>query len=251
MSRRHPFLAPNIEGGFIPFAHRGGSRSHPENSLAAFRHAWDLGFRYLETDVQTTSDGEVVAFHDDDLQRTCGVARRISEMTWAEVRTARIDGREPIPRMVDLLEEFPGAYVNIDAKSDAVVEPLLRTLRDTGVLGRVCIGAFSHRRLLRIRAEFGSAVCTSASPLEVALWMMGRLPLGPSCLQVPVRQGGLPVVTERRVGRAHAANCPVHVWTVDDPVDMQWLLDIGVHGIMTDSGDVLRAVAVTNGIWST
>lgn len=217
--------------------------------MAAFRHAIDLGFRYLETDVQVTSDGEVVAFHDDDLERTCGISRRITEMSWDEVRAARIDGREPIPRLVDLLEEFPDAFINIDAKSDAVVEPLLRVLRSRAVLDRVCIGAFSHRRILRIRSELGAAVCTSASPLEVALWMVGRVPLGPSCLQVPVRQGRVPVITERRVARAEAARCPVHVWTIDDPADMQNLMDMGVHGIMTDSGDVLRAVAVTNGLW--
>lgn len=242
-------MAPNIEGGFIPFAHRGGSRSHPENSLAAFRHAWELGFRYLETDVQSTADGEVMAFHDDDLERTCGLAQRISDMAWAEVRTARIDGQEPIPRLLDLLEEFPDACINIDAKSDAVVEPLLKILRETVSLNRVCIGAFSHRRIRRIRIELGPAVCTSASPWEVAQWMAGRLPLGPSCLQVPMRQGRLPVVTERRMARAVNADCPVHVWTVDEAADMQTLLDLGVHGIMTDRGDVLRAVAVTNGLW--
>lgn len=249
MSRRHPFLAPNIEGGFIPFAHRGGSQVHPENSLAAFRHAWELGFRYLETDVQVTADGQVIAFHDDDLERTCGLARRINDMTWAEVRGARIDGREPIPRLADLLEEFPAAYINIDAKSDAVVEPLLRVVREMAALNRVCIGAFSHRRIRRIRTEVGSAVCTSASPWEVAQWMAGRVPQGPSCLQVPVRQGKLQVVTERRVAGAEKANCPVHVWTVDEAADMQALMDLGVHGIMTDRGEVLRAVAVTNGLW--
>lgn len=217
--------------------------------MAAFRHAWDLGFRYLETDVQSTADGEVIAFHDDDLERTCGMARRISDMTWTEVRNARIDGQEPIPRLIDLLEEFPTACINIDAKSDAVVEPLLRILRTTAALNRVCIGAFSHRRIRRIRTELGSEVCTSASPWEVTQWMAGRLPLGPSCLQVPVRQGKLAVVTERRVARAQSASCPVHVWTVDDAGDMQALLDLGVHGIMTDRGDVLRSVAITNGIW--
>lgn len=249
MTRSHPYLAPNLEGEFIAFAHRGGSHQHPENSLAAFRHAWNQGFRYLETDVQLTADGVVVAFHDDDLQRTCGMSRRISDMTWPDVQAARIDGLEPIPRLVDLLEELPGAFVNIDAKSDVVVGPLLDVLRATSALDRVCIGAFSHRRIRRIRSALGSAVCTSASPVEVAQWVLGRVPAGPSCLQVPTRHGKLPVVTERNVVRAEAASCPVHVWTVDDPREIQDLLDLGVHGIMTDRADVLRSVATTNGLW--
>lgn len=247
MSRVHPFLAPNEQGGFIPFAHRGGSPDHPENSLSAFRHAWELGFRYLETDVQVTADGVLVAFHDDDLHRTCGLPQLISEMTWNQVTRARIDGVEPIPRLVDLLEEFPTAHVNIDAKSDDSVDLLVEILRRTESLDRVCIGSFSHRRLRRIRDAFGEAVCTSASPLEVAQWMAGRLPVGPNCWQVPLKNGSLRVVTERRVARTPQ---PIHVWTVDDPTVMQRLIDIGVQGIMTDRADVLRDVARLNGLWT-
>lgn len=247
MNPVHPFLLPNAQGGFIPFAHRGGSPEHPENSLRAFRNAWELGFRYFETDVQVTADGVLVAFHDDDLHRTCGLPQLISEMTWNQVQRARIDGREPIPRLEELLEEFPTANVNIDAKSDASVDPLVEVLRRTGSLGRVCIGSFSHRRLRRIRSMLGRAVCTSASPFEVAQWMAGRSPAGPSCWQVPLRNGSLRVVTERRVARTSQ---PIHVWTVDDPISMQHLIDIGVQGIMTDHADILRDVARFNGLWT-
>ena len=249
MSRRHPYLAPNIEGGFIPFAHRGGSHLHPENSLAAFRHAWDVGFRYLETDVQVTADGVLVAFHDDDLQRTCAIPQLISQMSWAEVSQARIDGQEAIPTLAALMEEFPEAYFNIDAKTDAAVEPLIAHLRHTRALPRVCIGAFSHSRLVKIRSLLGDEVCTTASPREVGQWLLGRVPSGPSCLQVPIRYGRVKVVTERRLRLAQQAQCPVHVWTIDDPNSMQQLIDIGVHGIMTDRGDILRNVAQLNDLW--
>lgn len=249
MSRRHPYLAPNIEGGFIPFAHRGGSPQYPENSLAAFRQACEIGFRYLETDVQVTADGVLVAFHDDDLQRTCSVPKLISQMNWAEVSQARIDGQEAIPTLAELMEEFPEAYFNIDAKTDAAVEPLIAHLRRTSALPRVCIGAFSHSRLVKIRSLLGDVVCTTASPREVAQWLLGRVPSGPSCLQVPIRFGMVQVVTERRVRLAERAQCPVHVWTIDDPTSMQQLIDMGVHGIMTDHGDVLRNVAQLNALW--
>lgn len=250
MSRRHPYLAPNLEGGFIPFAHRGGSSNHPENTVAAFRQAWELGFRYLETDVQRTADGVLVAFHDDDLERTCGVSRLISNMTWDEVSQARIDGREAIPTLAELMEEFPDAYFNIDAKSDATVEPLMTHLRHSNALDRVCIGSFSHQRLLRVRSILGETVCTSASPREVAQWLFGRVPAGPSCFQVPIQHRRIPIVTERRVQVADRAGCPVHVWTVDDPHTMQTLLDMGVHGIMTDRADILRDIARHNALWT-
>ena len=78
-------------------AHRGGASEAPENTLPAFQRAVDLGYRYLETDVHVTADGVVVAFHDNDLERTTGRKGRISELPWDEVATRRVDGREPIP----------------------------------------------------------------------------------------------------------------------------------------------------------
>lgn len=237
----------------MAFAHRGGTSAvpdgPPENTLVAFRHAVDLGYRYLETDVHATSDGRLAAFHDPDLQRTCGRAGLISDLSAAELSEVRVDGREPIPMMDELFEEFPDARFNIDAKSEEAVEPLIDLLRRTATLDRVCVGSFSHRRLERIRSAFGEYVCTSASPREVTAWVGGRVPNGPDCLQVPEHQGPLPVVTSRSIGRARSAGLPVHVWTIDDASTMQRLIDLGVDGIMTDHGPRLREVARANGRW--
>ncbi len=244
---RHPYLSTEHPRGFISFAHRGGTGHAPENTVAAFRHAFELGFRHLETDVHATSDGALIAFHDDDLARICGRPGRIGELPWREVADARVDGEHTIPLLSDLLEEFPAARFNIDAKSDAAVEPLLAVLQRHGALDRVCIGSFSHRRLVAIRRRAG--VCTSASPLEVARWLSGLVPSAPDCFQVPVAQGPIPVVTARSVARAHRADKPVHVWTIDDPREMQRLIDIGVDGIMTDDPATLKRVASDNGCW--
>lgn len=243
---RHPYLS--VDSGFIPFAHRGGTGHAPENTLAAFRHAHGLGYRHLETDVHATADGVLVAFHDDDLSRTCGRPGRIGELRWSDVAAARVGGEHPIPLLSDLLEEFPDARFNIDAKSDASVEPLLATLHRHTSLDRVCIGSFSHRRLTAVRRRV--RVCTSASPIEVVRWLAGAAPSQPDCFQVPVRQGRIPVVTSRTLARAHRAGKPVHVWTIDDPVEMQRLLDLGVDGIMTDDPLALKQVVAANDRWS-
>lgn len=248
--RLHPYLQPHADGEFVGFAHRGGTRVAPENTLAAFEHARSLGYRYLETDVHLSKDGTIVAFHDPDLTRTCDESIIIAESTWDRIAGARVGGRHVIPRLDDLFDSFPDCFFNIDTKSDAVVGPLLETIRRRGVADRVCIGSFSHRRLRRVRAELGDAVCTSASPLEIARWLAGRTPSRPDCFQVPVVQGPIRIVTERNLQRAHAADKPVHVWTIDDPIEMQRLVDIGVDGIMTDDPRALRAVALANSRWA-
>ena len=249
----HPYLD---HPGTLAFAHRGGTEQHPENSLAAFRHAVGLGYRYLETDVHATADGVVLAFHDEALDRVTDRSGRVVDLPWAEVVNARIDGREPIPRLVDLLSEFPGVRINIDPKDDRVVDPLVAVLRDHDALGRVCLGSFSDRRLARCRALLGPELCTSAGPLAVGRVRLASLgiPTGrpvADCLQVPVRQAGVPLVDRRLVRHAHGQGLQVHVWTIDDADEMHRLLDLGVDGIMTDRPSVLRSVLVEREDWAT
>ena len=133
----------------LAFAHRGGAY-HPEiegleNTLAAFRHAVDLGYAYLETDVHVTSDGVLLAFHDAVLDRVTDLQGRLSELTADQVSVARIREAHPVPTMAELLEEFPDARFNIDLKAAAAVRPLAELLARTGSLDRVCIGSFSLR----------------------------------------------------------------------------------------------------------
>ena len=86
----HPYLVYEAP---IGFAHRGGAGAHPENTERAFRHAVELGYRYLETDVHATADGVLIAFHDDKLDRVTDRTGRIIDLTWAEVSEARVPAR--------------------------------------------------------------------------------------------------------------------------------------------------------------
>jgi glycerophosphoryl diester phosphodiesterase len=237
--------------GPIAFAHRGGAVDAPENTMAAFSEAIGLGFRYLETDVHVTADGVLVAFHDDDLARTCGRPGRISELPWNEVRHARVRGEEPIPLLEDVLASWPEARLNIDCKSDAAAPALAAAIRRTDSLHRVLVASFADTRVRRLRRELGPELCTAVGQRGVAaLWSGTLLRSHSHAAQVPVRQGRLEIVTERFVRRAHRAGLQVHVWTVDDPVEMARLLDLGVDGIMTDRPAVLRDVFEHRGLWA-
>lgn len=244
----HPYLEWE---GPLPIAHRGGTSEHPENTLPAFARAVELGFTYLETDVHATSDGQLVAFHDPDLERTCGRPGAIAELPLSEVAAARVDGREPIPLFRDLVEAFPSARFNVDCKDDRALEPLIAELRRLDCLDRVCLGSFSDRRLKRLRREFGPTLCTSLGPREITLLTAGSpVPAGGRAAQVPVSAGPVTIVTRRMVDRCHRRGLQVHVWTIDDPAEMARLLDLGVDGIMTDRPEVLRSVLESRGQWS-
>ena len=124
--------------------------------------------RYLETDVHVTADGVVVAFHDDDLPRTCNVPGLIHELPWARSPRPASAGKEPIPRLAELFEAFPDTRINIDCKTDGVVGPLGDELeRMPASLDRVCVGSFKRRRLRGSASASAAALCTSAGPVEL------------------------------------------------------------------------------------
>lgn len=240
----------------IPFAHRGGAAEvGGENTLAAFRRAAELGYRYLETDGRVTSDGVLLAFHDESLDRVTDLEGRLEDRPWSEVRHARVgsDG-DPITTMEALLDAFPDHRFNIDPKMDRAVPPLVEALRRTNAWDRVCIAAFSDRRLLQLRRAAGRPVCTSMGPAAIGrLRLSGYgVPVGPfsaACVQLPTTYKGRTLVDGRFVTGATRRGIPVHVWTIDEPDEINRLLDLGVRGIFTDRPSVLKKVLEARGQW--
>lgn len=250
--------------GFRPYAHRGGPEAATENSPAAFAAAVALGYRFLETDVRPTRDGVAVVHHDATLDRTTDLSGPVRARSWAEVRRATFPvGGSPL-RLEELLDTFPESYVNVDVKESAVVAPTLDAVRRTGAWHRVCVTSFSTARLAAVRRATPSWVETAAGPREVVAHRIGLtgspslvprrrsgIPRLPHRLQVPHRLRGRSLVDAAFVRRAHARGLAVDVWTVNDPADMERLLDLEVDGIMTDAPTLLRDVLRARGRWDT
>ncbi|MDQ0381717.1 glycerophosphoryl diester phosphodiesterase [Amycolatopsis thermophila] len=257
MQINHPYLS-----GTLPraFAHRGwhlDDLAGLENSLPAFQRAVAEGYSYVETDVHATADGVVVVHHDALLDRTTDAHGPIAKQTWSSVRRAKIGGRTPVPRLEDVLEELPDTRFNIDIKTSRAVVPFVRTIERMGAFDRVAAAAFSDSRLAAIRKLAGPKLITSMGPRSAAvLWASGWLPwarLGflarGEMAQVPARQGAMTVIDRGLVRSAERAGAEVHAWTINDRGHMERLLDMGVHGIVSDRPDVLRDVLRERGAW--
>ena len=178
----------------------------------------------------------------------------IADLTWAELQSVRTHQGAGIPRLAELLETWPGLSVNIEPKSDAVVEPLARLIARMGALPRVGVGSFNPARTARLRAALGPGLCWSPAHRGVlGIWLRGwGLPLPTDSfqmLQVPTGFRHIPVVTRRFVRAAHARGLLVQVWIVDDESEMHRLLDMGVDGLMTDRPTLLKSVMTTRGQW--
>jgi glycerophosphoryl diester phosphodiesterase len=204
--------------------------------------------------VHVTADGVLCAFHDERLDRVTDRTGLIRDLPWSVVGEARVDGEEPIPRLEDLLGSWPELMVNIDPKHDSAVDALAETLRRTAAVERVCIGSFSDRRIHRLQNLLGPTLCTSLGPKGVARLRAASIGvpsgrLGAACVQVPPSQGPITIVDERFLDAAHRRSMPVHIWTIDEPDEMNRLLDLGVDGIMTDRPAVLKDVLVSRHLW--
>ena len=255
-------------------AHRGFSRDGAENTLEAFRAARDLGYEWVETDVNTTRDGVVLSFHDETLDRVTDGTGDVSDRTWEQIRSERVAGAACIPRLADLLTELPGTKFNIDVKDEASVTALPPLLHELGAADRVRVTSFSEsrrRRTLRaLRQLTGGPVATSSgkggmrlliacSRLGGPSWRIGRRVAARwiepfDTVQIPRRHrersgAEVELVTPRFLDFAHRHGIEVHVWTVNDATEMAELLDLGVDGIITDRADLLAELLAGRGQW--
>ena len=244
---------------FAALAHRGGWQDPAdearENTRYAFATALSLGFEFLETDVWATADDELVAFHDDSLDRVTESSGRIGEHTWAALSDVRIGGRDPIPLMAELFEEFPGARFNIDLKDDRAAPLLADIIARHDAADRVCVASFSTARLREFR-RLAPTVATAASPTGVAVathvpgvrrfWARRGV-----ALQIPVRYESTPVTLVRPdvIRLAHATGRVVHVWTVNEEAEMHRLMELGVDGLVSDDLTTLKRVVIEHGLW--
>ncbi len=225
------------------FAHRGGARIGPENTIVGFDRGLAAGADGLELDVHLSRDGIVVVHHDDRLERTTRGTGLVANRTAAEL--AALD----VPTLREVLGRYPTAGIIIELKesSTALASAVVREIRTAGAVERVCLGSFSLTAL-RAARRLAPEIATSGARFEVRValyrsWLHltpGRVPY--RAFQVPEVSGSTRVVSPRFVRLAHAAGLTVQVWTVDDPDDIRRLLDWGVDGIISDRPDVAVAV---------
>ncbi len=234
------------------FAHRGLALEAPENTMLAFAHAVAAGAEYIETDVHSSHDGVSVIAHDPDLNRVAQRNVRVSQLSMPELRRIDLGDGQGFCSLAEALDAFPETRFNIDLKSAAAVGPTVATILDLGATDRVLVSSFNEGRRAAAIAQLPGVVSSASARGFVIALLAGKVGLSPAirsalrglvAVQVPERALGLRVTTRRMVERLHAAGVEVHVWTVNDPLRMRELLDIGVDGIVTDRVDLGLEVA--------
>ena len=247
----HPFFR---DFNFYGFVHRGGDEVETENTLEAFEYSSDLGFVYIETDVQSTKDGHIVIFHDSTLERMACINKRISDLKLEEVKKIELINGGRIPQLYEALDSFPNLRFNIDIKTEDALENTIEIIKEMKCFHRICLASFSSSRLKRIRELAGKEACTSSGQMDTFKLMCKSLGIAfkinsADCAQIPIKQWGVPILTERFLREAKRNNKLVHVWTIDDKEEMFKLIDFGVDGIMTDKPSILKQAMIERGLF--
>ena len=230
-------------------AHRGASGHAPENTLAAFQRAVELGAGFIETDLHLTRDARFVAIHDDTLERTTNGRGRVHDFTLAELRELdaglwfdRQFSGERIPTIEDVLafSQKHDVIFYLDAKYNAawgMHHSLVGALRDSQNAARTVVLSFDPSVLEALRR-------LDPSVMTGLLCEEGRMDAVKASLEAGARQlcPRMDLVTPELVEQAHRSDLGVVAWTANRPEEMRSLIAAGVDGIMTDFPDRLRAI---------
>ena len=225
--------------------------------MPAFERALEHGIHYLEMDCHASSDGQIVICHDELLDRmtdTSGAvrARKLAELQQLDAGYGFTpDGGESfpfrskgvrIPRLVEVLASFPEARINLEIKQadPPIAAEVLRLIRSFGATERVLLAAADDEIMAEIRAlEPGTAIGSSLGDAAAffraiqSKALEAFVPAG-DALQIPPNFGADPLVTDESVAAARQVGLAMHVWTINDPVEMRRLLAAGVDGVMSD-----------------
>lgn len=221
--------------GTVISAHRGDIEQAPENSLPSITNAINKGIQSVEIDVQLTKDGVAVLHHDFSLSRMAGVAKRISELTYEEVRQLPIgydgDGEQVfIPTLDEALLEAQGRIkLLLDLKpygpSDELVREVVRLVQGAGMEQEVYVQSFDRYTLAQIRQ-----LAPDIKIGQILFLALGNL----SALDVDFYTVEKIMLTQQLVDKAHASGREVWVWTVNSSKNLKEVLKFRVDGIITD-----------------
>jgi glycerophosphoryl diester phosphodiesterase len=217
-------------------AHRGASRERPENTLAAFARALELGANGIELDVHLSADGHLIVHHDafpHNPPRPALANRDIRTLTLDEVRSFRVRG-EPIPTLDEVLDLVgQKLVVYCELKGAGTAAPATRLLVERGA--RAAVHAFDHRQVAEARKL---APQLARGVLEAAYHIVPT----DTMQSVDARDlwQAAELIDRAMVDAAHARRGRVIAWTVDDPGVMRRLADIGVDGLCTNDVALCR-----------
>lgn len=218
----------------LKIGHRGAKGHVPENTLASFQKALDMGMDAVELDVHVCATGELVVIHDFTVDRTTNGSGEVYKMTLAELKHLVVEGRYDIPTLAEVMTLCKGkCRVNIEMKGRHIALPVSefadRLVKGGWSYEDIVVSSF-QREELQIMSETNEnihlGILTQASVTQAWEWAEE--------FKAKALHPHFSLLTESNVKKARQAGYKVYTWTVNEPEDIARVKAYGVDGIITD-----------------
>jgi len=240
----------------LVIAHRGANKYAPQNTISAFKKAYELGCDGFETDVHITKDGKIVICHNYTIDETSTGKGKVADMTLDELKSydfgsyfsKQFEGTEipTIDEFLSFVETTDISVLNIEIKSPresetAIVRETIKAVKEHDLFDRLLISSFDPKLLVeakRIDSKYktGFLYSPKSPTLVQMIWRQLRFTKSIGCDAVHPHYV---FVNKKFVEDAHNMGIKVNPWTVDDTFNIDRLLKIGCDGIITDLPDVV------------
>lgn len=233
-------------------AHRGASAHAPENTLAAFERAVELGADAVELDVMLSRDGQIVVIHDDTVDRTTDGHGRVADLSYEALRQLDAGGKfgaqfagERIPLLSQVFEAVGRrVLINIELKGvqifgSGLEQAVIELVRRHDLMERVILSSFNPITLIKVKAGEPRLACGLLySPDEP--FFLSHAWLAPLIPGLNARHPRYDLVTPEMVKTSHARRQCVNVWTVNEAASARQLAATGVDGLIGNDPKLLR-----------
>ena len=219
----------------LKIGHRGAKAHLPENTLASFQYALDMGVNGLELDVHVCSTGELVVIHDFTVDRTTNGSGEVHKMTLAELKALTVEGEHTIPTLEEVLDlAGKKCFLNIELKGRHTAVPVSelmeRYIAEKGfTYNDFIVSSFQREELMvmhDINPNIHLGILTQASVTQAWRWAEE--------FSAKAIHPHFSLLTESNVKKAQQAGYKVYTWTVNEPEDIERMKLYEVDGIMSD-----------------
>ncbi|GEL67038.1 glycerophosphodiester phosphodiesterase [Marinilactibacillus psychrotolerans] len=232
-------------------AHRGFSGKYPENTMIAFRKAYEVGADGIELDAQLTKDGTIVIFHDDTLERLTSDKGQLTEWTLDELKSLSINSKDQeglaeqkIPTLKEYFEwmQDKNLLTNIELKTvngnDIGLEKkVLKMIEEYGLEKQIIISSFHKENMIRVKkfnATIQTGLLTSKCTKQIIQKAkeIGMDYIHPNALSL----------NEELIEYADYYDLKINTWTINEKLDLEKAINVGINAIITDFPDRLKEI---------
>jgi glycerophosphoryl diester phosphodiesterase len=239
----------NYKNKIVSFAHAGGKKTLPENTLKAFRNAIELGADFIEFDLRLSKDNEIVIFHDPDTYDITSVPGLIKDSTLKELKMLNVGDGETMPtfrEVVELADHKINLLLHIAAAN--MEAQIVSLLREYDYIDMTIASCMVYKYLFKLRdiePKLKLAAIEDLRSEEIPNWKTRKKLIDNAAnSKVYAINPEYHLIDSEFVTYAHQRKLKIFPWTVNDKNEMESLIHQGVDGIITDDVPLINKLLI-------